>query len=111
MSGHRQSVATDPYRHFAAANCRSAKGLFNHLVGNREYPWRHLDAERSRGLQIDDKLKFGRCLHRKVGRFLTLEDTIDVTRGCPFRQALRPKQMSALKATTYVPRKAEIRRP
>jgi hypothetical protein len=35
-------------------------------------------AERSCRLEIDDKLVFGRCLHRQVSRFLAPEDTIDV---------------------------------
>ena len=38
----------------------TAKGLFDHLVGDREYPWRHLNAERLRHLKVDDDLEFGR---------------------------------------------------
>ena len=30
---HPISVANDPLRHFATANYRTAKGLFDHLVG------------------------------------------------------------------------------
>ena len=33
---HRQSVAYDPERHFATANCRIAKGLFDHPVGGHK---------------------------------------------------------------------------
>jgi len=33
---NRNSVDGDPFRHFAAVNCRSAKGLFDHLVGAGE---------------------------------------------------------------------------
>src|SRR5262249_25451717 len=32
-------------------------------------------------LEVDGQLILGRCLHRKVGRFLALEDAIDVAGG------------------------------
>src|SRR5262249_40646114 len=40
---------------------------------------RHGDAERVGGLEVDDELILGRRLHRQVGRFLALEDAIDVS--------------------------------
>ena len=40
--------------------------LFDHLVGDGQHPWRHLDTKRSRGLQIDDELEFGRLQHRQI---------------------------------------------
>jgi hypothetical protein len=36
----------DPKRHFAIANDRIAKGLFNHPVGAAEQGWRNGEAER-----------------------------------------------------------------
>jgi hypothetical protein len=41
-------------------------------------PSRDHEAERLGGLEVDDQFVFRRCLHRQVGRFLALEDTIDV---------------------------------
>jgi hypothetical protein len=45
---------------------RSKQYLFDHLVGEGEQPWRHLDAERSRRLHVDDKLEPGRPQHRQI---------------------------------------------
>ena len=53
---HRSNDAIDPKRHFA----RVAKGLFDHVIGNRAHRRWHLDAECSRSLKIDDELEFGR---------------------------------------------------
>jgi hypothetical protein len=35
-------------------------GLLDHLVGDRKHPWRHIDTECARRLQVDDELKFDR---------------------------------------------------
>ena len=41
--------------------------LFDHLVCTDEQPSRHAKAERLGGLEVDDQLVLGRCLHWKVG--------------------------------------------
>jgi hypothetical protein len=38
--------------------------LFDDLIGGGEQPGRHLDAERSRGLQVDGKYELGRLHDR-----------------------------------------------
>jgi hypothetical protein len=40
-------------------------------------------AERLRGLEVDDDLIFRRRLHRKVRGLLALEDAIDISSGAP----------------------------
>jgi hypothetical protein len=55
--------------------------LLNHLVGDGEKSLRHLNAERSRRLQIDHELKLGRPQHRQIGGLLTFEDAPDVDAG------------------------------
>jgi hypothetical protein len=48
-----------------AASCTAARApSFDHLVGDREYPWRDGEAKRLGSLQIDHKLKFCRLKDR-----------------------------------------------
>ena len=65
------------------SGCCDGTRLFNHFVGAGEQCLRYCHAERLRGLQVDDQFELGRCLNRKIGRLLTLEDAVDV----PCRQA------------------------
>src|SRR5262249_6739611 len=51
---------------------------FDHLVGGKKQPERHLDAERGGGLAVDDELELGRQLHRQVAGLGALEDAVDV---------------------------------
>ena len=46
-------------------------------------PWRHVEAKRLGSLEVEHQLVFGRCLHRKVGRLLALEDAVDVAGRAP----------------------------
>jgi hypothetical protein len=43
--------------------------LFDDLVRDGDYTWRHLDAEHSRRLKVDDELEFGRLQYWQVGGF------------------------------------------
>src|SRR5262249_10511486 len=56
---------------------------FDHLVGGHEQLVWNLEAQRLGGLEVDHKFILGRRLHRQVGRFLALEDAIDVASGIP----------------------------
>src|SRR5436309_3947935 len=53
---------------------------FDHLVGTGKHGRRNFEAKRLRSLEVDYQLVFGWRLHREVGRFLALEDAIDI--GC-----------------------------
>ena len=56
QAGPAGKVANDPTRTFGAS--------FNYLIGDGKHRWRHLDAELSRRLQIDEELELGRLQHR-----------------------------------------------
>ena len=45
-------------------------GSFNHLGGAGKDQWRHGQAERLGGLEVQDHLELGRELHRKIARLL-----------------------------------------
>src|SRR6266446_9957590 len=60
----------------AAAGVRG--GSFDDLVGAGEDRWRHGEAERLGGLEIDDQLESRRLLDRQISRLLALEDLSDV---------------------------------
>ena len=50
----------------------------DHLVGDGEHSWRHLDAERSGRMKVDDELEFGRLQHWQVGGLYALEDAAGI---------------------------------
>src|SRR5262245_628765 len=55
--------------------------LLDHLIGGGEQHRRYFDAKRPGGFEIDRQFELGRCLHRKFGRLLALENTIDIAGG------------------------------
>ena len=56
----------------SAVNCV----LFDHLVGACEQHRRHVEAERLRGIQVDDKLEPGRLLDGKFIRLCAFQDLV-----------------------------------
>src|SRR6516164_10974365 len=57
--------------------------LFDHLVGAREDGRRNVEAQPLGGPEVDDKFVLHRRLHREIGRFLALEDAVNVAGGEP----------------------------
>ena len=54
---------------------RTLPASFDQLVGAREDRCWHSDAERLRGLKLDDQLDFSGLLDRQVGGFLAFENS------------------------------------
>ena len=59
------------------------RSLFNHLVGEHEEVVWHFDPEGPGGFEIDDKLEFGRLLHRDVAGLGPAQNLIDQLGGTP----------------------------
>jgi hypothetical protein len=64
----------------------------DNFIGDCDQATWHIHAKRLGGLQVDDKLKFSRQLHGKIGRFGSLENSVHV----PSRSALQVGQIDAL---------------
>ena len=66
-------------------SCTAAKStfLFDHLVSLGEQRGRHGEAERIRGLAIDDEFELGRLLDRKVGGLGALQDFVHESGSAP----------------------------
>src|ERR1019366_2972949 len=57
--------------------------LFDHLVGAGEKRGRNCKAQSLCGLEVDDQLKFCRCLHRKIARLLAFQNSVDIRSRSP----------------------------
>ena len=68
------------------SNRSKTVALFDHLVGAGEQRGRRVETKGPRGLEVDGQLVFGRRLHQQVGRFLALENAIDITAAGHARQ-------------------------
>jgi ABC-type uncharacterized transport system substrate-binding protein len=56
--------------HSAANDVRGLQCLLDHLVGAQRKCRRDAQPKRPRGLEVDYQFELGRCLNRKLGRFL-----------------------------------------
>jgi hypothetical protein len=59
-------------------NPHTVKGSFDHIVGGSEQRGRHGESKRFGGLEIDDEIKFGRLLDRKVARLRSAQNFVDI---------------------------------
>jgi hypothetical protein len=88
MPRKRPTTVSGPHvamGHDRTPAARQMARSFDDLVGGREQRWRRSEAERLRGDQVDDQLKFGRLLDRKVARLPALEDPAGVDSGLTIR--------------------------
>jgi hypothetical protein len=84
-SGHRSARSAYPL----SANSGSRPASVDDLVGACEQRRWYIDAERPRGLQIDDEFELGRLHDRQIGRIGALENFAGVSSSLfsPFRAA------------------------
>ena len=50
--------------------------------------WRHAEAERLGGLEIDDQLELGRLLDGQIGRLGALQDLVHLRSGTPVQVSI-----------------------
>jgi hypothetical protein len=67
----------------ASSPLAEVERLFDHLVGAGEETGRDRKAESLGRLQVEDELIVGRCLNRKIGRFGSFENAMDVIGRAP----------------------------
>ena len=76
---------------------------FDHLVGAQKEHLQNFEVERLNGREIDDKLEFGRCLYRKIGRLVAARDTVDLGRQRLCRTSPSAPHMSAFGGKADIP--------
>jgi hypothetical protein len=88
----RRAVVHARNAHPAALHCSarygrprlsSATSLLNHLVSTQQQPLRDGDAERLRGLEVDDQLELGRLFNRQIAGLRAFEDLVHIGSGTP----------------------------
>jgi hypothetical protein len=72
MCHNRTHAPQQTAGHSITSSARASS--FNHLVGDGKHRWRHLDAERSRRVKVDNELEFGRLRDREVGGLRAFEN-------------------------------------
>src|SRR6516165_9472069 len=82
----------------------SKASLFDHLICTGEQAIGHGEAQRFRGLEIDNEFVLRWRLHRQVGRILALEDAIDVScRAAVLVDPIRPERHQAAAGDEVAP--------
>jgi hypothetical protein len=74
--------------------------LLDHRVGGGEQCRRNGEAERRCGLEIDDKLEFGRLFDGQVGWIGAFEDAIDITSRAPTARMLMRVRLVFMSGST-----------
>ncbi len=67
----------------ASCHQRRSGALFDHIISLSEQRGRHGEAERIRGLAIDDEFELRRLLDREISRFGALKNLVHVRSGAP----------------------------
>ena len=65
----------------ASQRIAAKRSLFDHIVGEGEQRWRHGEAERLRGKEVDSEIELGRLFDREVGRFRSAQNFVDLFAG------------------------------
>jgi hypothetical protein len=81
ISGTRGTDTAGPTRLFRFVPKSEVAASFDHLVGDGGHRWRNIEAERLRGLEMDDQLEFSRLHHRQVGGLGAFESLAGINAG------------------------------
>src|SRR6516162_2098180 len=65
------------------AQRQTSPNSFDHLVGELLEMYGDVEAQSLGSFEIDCQFKGRRTLYRQIGRFLALEDAVDISRGTP----------------------------
>src|SRR3954471_20680854 len=78
VSGWREMlIARNLARRRRLVSCRTAKGSFDNLVGPREQHRRDVQAERFRGLEVDDEFELRWLLDGQIPRLRAMENPVN----------------------------------